>query len=75
MTLACRAMTGGFSAAGMTGTQRTRKQVFGKLELADQSEFPLAEPGGLSALGLRFHLDVMILQERTQNRENLRTRK
>jgi hypothetical protein len=63
-------MAGGFSAAGVTDRQRTGEQVFRDWELADESEFPLAEPGGLRALGLGFHLEVILLQEEPQRQWN-----
>jgi len=43
-------MAGGFSAAGVADGKRTGKQVFWKLELAQERKFALAEPGGLRAL-------------------------
>ena len=75
VTLAFRAMTGGFPAAGMTDTERPGEQIFRELELADEGEFPLAELGCLRAFGLRVHLGVIILQVKAQNQQNLRTRK
>jgi hypothetical protein len=45
-------MAGRLSTTGLADGKTTGKQIFGELELADQREFALAEPGGLRALGL-----------------------
>jgi hypothetical protein len=47
----------------MAEGERTGEQIFGELELAEQSKLALAEPGGFRALRLRCHLAVIILQE------------
>ena len=73
--LALGAMAGGFTAAGMADGERARKQILGKLELAEQRKFALAEPGSLGTLGLEFHLEVILLQEVAQTKPNSRTRK
>ena len=66
MPLTIGAMTCGFSAADMADRQRTGQQILGKLELANECEFALAKPGGLRAFGLRFYLEVILLQEMKQ---------
>jgi hypothetical protein len=59
----------------MADRERTGKQIFGELELADQGKFALTEPGGLGAFGRRLHLAVRILQEKLPSQQNPRVRK
>jgi hypothetical protein len=47
----------------MADRQRTGQEILGKLELAKEYKFALAEPGGFRAFRLRVHLVVIILQE------------
>ena len=75
MAVAVGAMAGGFTAAGETHRKRTGEHVIRQLELADEGEFPLAEPGGLGAFGVRIHLDVILLQEAPKHHHNSGTRK
>jgi hypothetical protein len=68
-------MAGRLSTTSLADGKRTGKQIFGELELADQRKLALAEPGGFRALGLRTHLDVTILQELGQGKQNSRMQK
>ena len=62
-------MAGGLAAAGVADRKRTGKQIFWKLELANECKLALAEPGGLRAFGLGRHLGVTILQELHQGQQ------
>jgi hypothetical protein len=59
----------------MADREGAGKQILGKRELAEQREFALPEASRLGALGLEFHLDVIILQEQHQSQANSRARK
>lgn len=74
MPLGFGAMAGGLSTASVADRPRTGQEVLGQLELAQERELALAEPGGLGASGLRFYLDVVIQQEMVRCQQNFRAR-
>ena len=75
MALAFGAMAGGFAAAAMAEGERTRQQVFGEVELAEDGELPLPPAGGFGAFGFGVHLNTIMYSEESKIKHLFRTRK
>jgi hypothetical protein len=56
-------------------TQRARQQVLGELELANQAELALAQPGSFGAFWFDLHLNTIMYTELGKIKGFHRTRK
>jgi hypothetical protein len=69
------AVAGRLPAAGVADGKGTGEELFGEMELLDEGEFALPQPGGLGTFGLGYHLGVILLQEYAKCQHHLRMRK